>query len=242
MKNLKKFGEVSEERMLGRSMSKEALQRDTDESDNEYIAAKQKKEHAKDIDSWTDDEVKKVFATFDDGTDPWSVDNLSVKQKRDVLKKHQTKFEKSFEGNMEGILKYDSFVDEKWKDSVEVEHTGENTDKTVETLKKEADALRAKKDKTKGESTELRQKNFAIRAKQKGSSKWGKVKEMEEFLSEDEILERHSDEEWKDLEIDSLIKELEECKKKGATTVEFTGTLMCKHDGNYVIASTEEQH
>jgi hypothetical protein len=51
MNNIKEmeefFDELNEERLLGRGMSPEALQRDTDQSDREYIQQRQKRDEAK---------------------------------------------------------------------------------------------------------------------------------------------------------------------------------------------------
>jgi tRNA A37 methylthiotransferase MiaB len=43
------------------------------------------------------------------------------------------------------------------------------------------------------------------------------------------------------LPIEEVIKRLEELRNKGAKNVQIEGTLMCKEDGNTVIASTEPQ-
>lgn len=43
------------------------------------------------------------------------------------------------------------------------------------------------------------------------------------------------------MSIDTLINTLTELKKKGKKNVEVSGTLMCKEDGNAIIASTEKQ-
>ena len=45
----------------------------------------------------------------------------------------------------------------------------------------------------------------------------------------------------KEINIDELIKVLEEQVKKGVTKVQLKGTLMSEQDGNLIILSTEKQ-
>jgi hypothetical protein len=68
---------------------------------------------------------------------------------------------------MEGDVKRED-LEEKWKDDADINPTGENTDKAVAELRKER--TRAKE---RGDTTAVRQKNFAIRAK----TGWGKAEE-----------------------------------------------------------------
>ena len=58
-------------------------------------------------------------------------------------------------------------VHEEWDSSAEVHHTGENTDKSIEELEKELEAARQR-----GDTTAMRQKAFAIRAKKAHGGKW----------------------------------------------------------------------
>lgn len=88
-------------------------------------------------------------------------DSMSEKQLEDFARtKHKGLPEKVEEGA----------VQEKWSPEVKVKDTGENTNKTIEQLKKEKAAATDK--------STVAQKNFAIRAKQR-KDKWGKIHEEE---------------------------------------------------------------
>ena len=56
-------------------------------------------------------------------------------------------------------------LQEKWKGDAEIEQTGEWADMTVAQLKKRRKALMDKEERTKDEQEEVREINFAIRAK-----------------------------------------------------------------------------
>tara|TARA_Y100001937_G_scaffold122975_1_gene185069 strand:- start:2717 stop:3214 length:498 start_codon:yes stop_codon:yes gene_type:complete len=56
-------------------------------------------------------------------------------------------------------------LQEKWKGDAEIEQTGEWSDMTVAQLKKRRKALMDKEERTKAEQEEVREINFAIRAK-----------------------------------------------------------------------------
>ena len=56
-------------------------------------------------------------------------------------------------------------LQEKWKGDAEIEQTGEWADMTVAQLKKRRKALMDKEERTKAEQEEVREINFAIRAK-----------------------------------------------------------------------------
>lgn len=45
----------------------------------------------------------------------------------------------------------------------------------------------------------------------------------------------------KEVNIDELIKVLEEQVQKGVTTVQIKGTLMSEQDGNLIILTTDKQ-
>ena len=56
-------------------------------------------------------------------------------------------------------------VNEKWSGDTEIKSTGKWADKTIAELKKARSALKDKEDRTKEETSKLRQINFAIRSK-----------------------------------------------------------------------------
>jgi len=56
-------------------------------------------------------------------------------------------------------------LEEKWKGNTEIEQTGEWSDMTVAQLKKKRKTLMDKEERTKAEQDEVREINFAIRAK-----------------------------------------------------------------------------
>ena len=45
----------------------------------------------------------------------------------------------------------------------------------------------------------------------------------------------------KEINIETLIANLQKLAEKGKTKVEIKGTLMCQQDGNSIIVSTEKQ-
>lgn len=65
-------------------------------------------------------------------------------------------------------------LEEAWEGDSDIKQTGEYADKSKEELCKMRSTLKAKKERTKEDSTKLRQINFALRSKQKGP-KFGKV-------------------------------------------------------------------
>ncbi len=69
-----------------------------------------------------------------------------------------------------------SDIMEKWSGDNEIEQTGEWKNYSVSELESKASALRDKKERTEAQSKDLKQINFAIRAKKASGGKWKGVK------------------------------------------------------------------
>src|SRR3972149_5893258 len=107
---------------------------------------------------------------------------------------------------------YDEFfnsMDEKWnlEGKKKVKSTGEWKKKTVTELKAKKKAIKDKEHRTAEDTKKLRQINFAIRAK----TGWGKVKEEEIILADDNV-----NEVWKD-KLQNVYDDLEDFKSYDET-------------------------
>ena len=106
--------------------------------------------------------------------DGWTLPELEAKLKE--VKASGPHHEGSPESTLEHELEFAIRAKSGWGKVQEsknwgVKHTGENTNKSIAKLRQEL--ANAKK---RGDTKEVRAKQFAIRAKQKGKKKWGKVK------------------------------------------------------------------
>jgi hypothetical protein len=94
---------------------------------------------------------------------------------------YKKSFEKKFGGSAEELTKGLSIREEQIDEAFDDYETPKSKQgmfdgKTLAELRKAKDMLMKKEKRTKAEQTKVDQLNFAIRAKQKGSGKWGKVK------------------------------------------------------------------
>ena len=105
------------------------------------------------------EEIKKL-ANLDENPNPGDF-NQAVASPIGSINKNDE--ERVADDNVTGKNPY--VVSEKWSGDTEIKSTGKWADKTIAELKKARSALRDKEDRTKEETSKLRQINFAIRSK-----------------------------------------------------------------------------
>jgi hypothetical protein len=125
----------------------------------------------------------------------------------------------------EGRKKKEKPLNEKWGTEM---HTAEkDVDKwkgwTIERLKARKEKLMKKEERTAAEQKEVKQLNFAIRAKQK-DGKWGKIKEaQQQDVTEDSKTNKHKESKMRDAQMESWDRQLKTLLKEGLTITTSTG-------------------
>ena len=109
-----------------------------------------------------DEELKQIkkLANLDENPNPGDFNSAMASPIGSINKNDE---ERVADANVTGKNPY--VVSEKWSGDTEIKSTGKWADKTIAELKKARSALKDKEDRTKEETSKLRQINFAIRSK-----------------------------------------------------------------------------